>query len=434
LPGLIFPAAAGKFPRMLELLVLLTIVMGATQPELHQFPRPDPSVVGVEAATQAYLDTVPIEQRMRSDAYFEGGYWLILWRFLWASAAMLVLLHVGLSARLRDVAERITGRVYLQPALYWVGLSIFAFIFVLPLAIYADFIREHHYGFSTQPFGAWMVDSLKALAVELVLGAFGTIVFYAALRKAGRAWWIWGAGVAVAFWGFTATIAPVYVEPLFNTYQPLRDPEIRDEILAMARANGIEATQVWEMDASRQTTRISANVSGLFGTERITLNDNLLNRTSRDAVLAVMGHEIGHYVLNHAYEQLLSFGLLIVVGFAAIGWAFPALAARYARRWQIRGIDDPAGLPLIVLLFGAYLFLVTPVSNSIVRSNEFEADVFGLNAARQPDGFAEAALLLGDYRKLHPGKFEEMIFFTHPSGYVRISTAMQWKVAQQQGR
>jgi STE24 endopeptidase len=205
---------------------------------------------------------------------------------------------------------------------------------------------------------------------------------------------------------------------------------VRDPILSLARANGIQASDVWEMDASRQTTRISANVSGLMGTERITLNDNLLKRASTPAVLAVMGHEMGHYVLNHGYKMLLSLGLLMAIAFAIVGRVFPALAARYADRWRIRGIDDPAGLPLIVAIFSACFFVMTPLTNTIVRTSEYEADVFGLNAARQPDGFAEAALLLGDYRKLHPGPIEEILFFDHPSGYTRIYTAMRWKAEQ----
>jgi STE24 endopeptidase len=410
-------------------LALALLVVTAQAPGAD-LPHPDPAVIGVEGATQAYLDTVPADKRARSDAYFEGGYWLTLWRFLWSSLGLIVLLHTGLSARLRDVAARVTGRRFLQPAIYWLGFTLFLFLFGLPLAIYADFLREHQYGLSTQTFGAWLGDALKAIGVELVLGAIGVCVFYAALRRAGRGWWMWGAGIAIAFLVLVAAVGPVFIAPLFNTYTPVEDPGIRGPVLALARANGIQADQVWQMDASRQTTRISANVSGMLGTERITLNDNLLNRTSRDGVLAVMGHEIGHYVLNHTYELLLSFGLLITAGFAVIARLFPALAARHRARWRVDAVHDPAGLPLIVLLFGAWMFLATPISNTIIRSNEFEADVFGLNAARQPDGFAEAALLLGDYRKLHPGRLEEMIFFDHPSGYTRIRTAMQWKAEQ----
>jgi STE24 endopeptidase len=429
MPHLIFPPQHPKICIM-HLALLLTVVSLGAQPDLVDLPRPDPSIVGVEAATQAYLDTVPAEKRARSDAYFEGGYWLVLWRFLWSSLTMLMLLHFGLSARLRDGAARMTRRVFVQPALYWIGFTLFAAVFTLPLGIYADFFREHQYGLSTQTFGAWLIDAFKGLGIELVLGSIGTVLFYAALRRTGRSWWLWGTGVAMAIMIVTAMIGPVYLAPLFNTYQPVQDPAIREPVLSVARANGIHAGEVWEMDASRQTTRISANVSGMLGTERITLNDNLLRRASRGGVLAVMGHEMGHYVLNHGYELLLSFGVLIAIAFGAIAWAFPALAARNAGRWRIRGVDDPAGLPLIVLLFGLYFFLITPITNTIIRSNEYEADVFGLNAAREPEGFAEAALLLGEYRKLHPGPIEEMLFFDHPSGYTRIYTAMRWKAEQ----
>jgi len=140
---------------------------------------------------------------------------------------------------------------------------------------------------------------------------------------------------------------------------------------------------------------------------------------------------MGHYVLHHPYEMLLSFGLVIGVGFAIVARVFPAAAAWCGSRWRIGGVDDPAGLPLILLLFGVYMFAITPITNSIIRTNEYEADVFGLNAARQPEGFAEAALLLADYRKLHPGPVEEVIFFDHPSGYTRILTAMRWKAEHQ---
>jgi STE24 endopeptidase len=413
--------------RMRTLAAPLMSLLVLAQAHPAHLPAPDPARIGIEAATEAYLETIPADKRARSDAYFEGGYWLMLWRFLWSSAGLLVILNAGLSARLRDFAARTTRSRFVQPAIYWIGFSLFVFLFSLPLAVYADYFREHQYGLSTQTFGAWIGDALKSLAVEFVIGSFAVSVFYAALRRAGRGWWLWGAGIAIAFLALGVAIGPVFIAPLFNTYTRVEDPAIREPVLAVARANGIHADAVWQVDASRQTTRISANVSGMFGTERITLNDNLLTRASRGAVLAVMGHEMGHYVLNHTYEMLLSFGLVIGVGFAIVARGFPAAAARYGSGWRIGAVDDPAGLPLILLLFGVYLFAITPITNSIVRTNEYEADVFGLNAARQPEGFAEAALLLADYRKLHPGPVEELIFFDHPSGYTRILTAMRWK-------
>ncbi|HYR20161.1 MAG TPA: M48 family metalloprotease, partial [Myxococcales bacterium] len=214
--------------------------------------------------------------------------------------------------------------------------------------------------------------------------------------------------------------------PIFNDPKRLTDQRVVAPILSLARASGIGAHDVWEVDASKQSKRISANVSGLFGTERITLNDNLLNRASLPEIQAVMGHEMGHYVLNHIHKALLQFGIVIVAGFALLATLFERLRAQ-SPRWQLRGIDDVAGLPLAALLLSSYLFLLTPVLNSLVRVQEYEADLYGLNASAQPDGFAQVALKLGEYRKLDPGPIEEFVFYDHPSGRTRIYSAMRWK-------
>jgi STE24 endopeptidase len=181
------------------------------------------------------------------------------------------------------------------------------------------------------------------------------------------------------------------------------------------------------MDASRQSTRVSANVSGFLGTERITLNDNLLKRCTLPEIEAVMGHEMGHYVLNHVYKLILFFGVLTFLGFAFLRWAVGWALTRWGGSWRVRGVDDIAALPLFVLLVAIYAFALTPITNTYVRAVEYEADIFGLNAARQPDGEALIDLKLGDYRKLDPGPVEEFIFFDHPSGRVRIHAAMRWK-------
>lgn len=382
------------------------------------------------AATERYLASVPPEARARSDAYFEGGYWIQLWGFLITAGILFLLLHTGWSRRMRDVAERATRRRALQDAIYWALFFAITTVAAFPFTVYAGFIREHQYGLATQAFGPWMGDQAKGFAIGLILGAVAIMALYAILRRFTRSWWIWGAVFLVVLQIIGATIFPVFIAPVFNTYTRLEDPAVRDPILSLAHANGIDAAEVWQVDASRQTTRISANVSGMFGTERITLNDNLLNRCSQACIEAVMGHEMGHYVLNHVYELLLAFGAVIVVGFAVMQYGFDRLRTRHAARWGIAGIGDPAGLPLLMLILTAYMFVLTPLLNTIIRTNEYEADVFGINASRQPDGFAEAALKLGEYRKLEPSPWEERLFFDHPSGRTRIFTAMRWKLEQ----
>jgi len=417
----------------LWLAVMVPALVGAEGPEQAKAGQPatatDSGPAGFDpvAATEAYLAKLSSEQRARSDAYFEGGYWLQLWGFLYGAAVAILLLATRLSARMRDLAARITRVSVLQTALYWVQYLVAVTVLSFPLTVYQGFIREHKYGLATQTFAPWLGDQAKGLAIGAVLGGLALMAIYAVIRRAPRTWWLWGAGVSLVFVGFTIAIAPVFIEPVFNKYTPLTDEKVKGPILRLARANGIPATDVFVFDASRQTTRVSANVAGFLGTQRIALNDNLLKRCSLPEIETVMAHEMGHYVLNHIFELLLQIGLLIVVGFAFVRWAFDRVAARWGPRWGIRGIADVAGLPLLVLLLSVFFFVLTPVTNTMIRTQEVEADIFGLNAARQPDGEAEVALKLGEYRKLKPGPVEEFIFFDHPSGYSRILMAMRWK-------
>ncbi|HKC58981.1 MAG TPA: M48 family metallopeptidase [Myxococcales bacterium] len=401
-------------------------------PKLTQLAPPPAAASGAsgsidpEAATRAYLARQTPAEKARSDSYFEGGYWLDLWGFFWAVAAYLVLLHTGASARMRDFAERLTRFRALQVGAYWVQFLVAVAVMTLPLTVYRDYVREHAYGLSNLTLGAWFGELGKGLAISIVLGAVAMMILYAVVRGLPRTWWVWGAVATVVFGAFYALIVPVAIVPIFNNPKRLTDQRVVAPILSLARANGIRAHDVWEVDASKQTKRISAYVTGLFGTERITLNDNLLARASLPEIQAVMGHEMGHYVLNHIHKALLEFGVVIVVGFALLKTLFERLHARVPR-WQVRGIDDVAGLPLAALLITAYLTLLTPVLNSIVRVQEYEADLYGLNASAQPDGFAQVALKLGEYRKLAPGPIEEWAFYDHPSGRTRIYTAMRWK-------
>ena len=381
----------------------------------------------VQAATDAYLAEIPANSRAKSGAYFEGGYWLILWDFLYGAVIYLLLLYFRWSAKMRDLAERMTRFKPLQTLIYWVEFLIVTTILGAPLAIYEGFTRERQYGLATQTFGPWVNDQFKGLLVSLVLGGLVMVVLFGIVRRLPRTWWIWGAIASMVFLAFFAMFAPVFVFPIFNKYTVLDDPRITKPILSLAHANGIPADKVYEVDASRQTTRMSANVSGFGSTMRITLNDNLLSRATPEEIQAVMGHEMGHYVLHHVSKDLLYFSVVILIFFALLRWSLEKSLALWGERWGIHGIGDPAVLPLVLLLGSIFAFVYTPFANTHVRTNEYEADMYGLNASRQPDGFARAAIHLGEYRKMSPGPIEEWIFFDHPSGRNRIMAAMRWK-------
>jgi STE24 endopeptidase len=419
----------------LALLALVCIGADAQTPIVRDLPpglhvpagaAPGPGF-DVERATEAWLAILSPEQRALSDAYFEGGYWLQLWGTLYTVAVMALLLLSGASRRLADLAGRITRRPRISVAIYGAGFVVLAWLLSLPLTIYTDYYREHQYGLSTQAFGPWLGEQFIGLGVSVVIFAIVISGVYAGIRRAGARWWIWATGMAFVFTLLINMLYPVLIAPLFNDFKPLPEGEVRDAVLALARANEIPTGHVEWFDASRQTTRVSAHVAGLAGVARINLNDNLIEKTSLPEIRAVLAHEMGHYVLNHPLKLTVFLTIVYGIAFALTHVLFDRALARWGARLGIHERSDPAGLPLGAAILVVLLFLFTPITNNLVRGSEVEADAFGLNAAREPQGFASAAMRLSTYRKLKPGPVEEFIFYDHPSGYDRVRRSMIWQ-------
>jgi STE24 endopeptidase len=158
----------------------------------------------------------------------------------------------------------------------------------------------------------------------------------------------------------------------------------------------------------------------------VSLNDNLLKRTSLPEIKAVMGHEMGHYVLDHPLLGAVFLTLVFGFGFLILERLFERARARWGEHFGVRERGDPAGLPLALAIMSAYLFLATPLVNRYIYNGEIQADLYGLNAAREPHGFATVAMRLGAYRKLAPSPLEEFLFYDHPSGRRRVEMSMRW--------
>jgi STE24 endopeptidase len=381
----------------------------------------------VETATRAWLDTLQGPARAKSDAYYEGGYWLILWGAVVSLAADGLLLRFRLSHRFRCWGERFFQR---PAGIIWLTALFYSFagwLLLLPWTIYTGFVREGHYGLMNQSLTEWFADSLKELALNLVIFPLLILALYGVIRRFPRNWWQLGTGVYAAFMVFGMLIAPVYIAPLFNTYTELPAGPVRDRIVAMAQSKQIPAEHIYLFDASKQSKRISANVSGVGPTIRISLNDNLLNRSTPQEIAAVMGHEMGHYKLNHVWWGLAFYTALAGLALFLVARIAPALIARHGERWGVRDLADPASLPVLGILVTLFGLLATPLTNSLVRIDESQADAFGLDVAQEPDGFASIAMKLSEYRKIEPGALEEMLFFDHPSGATRVRMSMQWK-------
>lgn len=366
--------------------------------------------------------------------YLYGG---LLWSTLaqlWLLAVMALLVFTGTSARVAAAVQR--GMQRLHPGLArrrWPLTLGFATLLVLlievaglPFDFYLGFLREHAYGFSHLNAAAWWGEWGKTVLVALLLSVPAIVLAYAILQRWRRRWWlpVWGLCVLLAI--FSVAIEPVFIAPMFNQFTPLPEGPLRTNILAMARQAGIPARQVYVVDRSRQSGHTNAYVVGVLGTERIVLYDTILKAQTPREIEFVMGHEMGHYVLHHLWKGLAYTAalLLVVLWMTAKGFAWAT------RRWRlgITGVEDVAGLPLLLLVLGGLLFLASPVSNGFSRWEEHQADAFGLNICQCPRAAVESFEREIDTDLIDPAPphWIEWWYFTHPGQQERIDFARQW--------
>jgi len=400
----------------------MVAMLGAVAPMLARAATFD-----VDHATGLYLAMLSPAARARSDAYFDGHLWLDALSTLLTVVVSWAILRNGVLVRLRDAMRRRGWRP-------WVVMLAVATVFLaclivieLPWSIMTDFLRERRFGLMNLSFGGWLGEQAIVVLLTVILGGLALTVINAVMRAFPRHWWLVGAGVVGAMVALFSLITPVFIMPMFNAYSELPAGPLRTRIAAMAAAEHIPADHIFVFDASRQSDRISANVSGIGPTVRISLTDNLVKHASVPEAAAVVGHEMGHYVLHHVWRAIMFITALTGLKLWLLAWIGPAAIALGGRRRGVRGLDDPAALPVLVGVLSLLSLLFLPLSNTVTRLAESQADAFGLDLAREPDGFAMTAMKLSSYRKIAPPSLEEALFYDHPSGRTRVRMAMQWK-------
>lgn len=379
------------------------------------------------AATQAYLDRIPAQMRARGEAYSDTRLLAFALRMLTLVLATALICFTGLAAAMRRLAMRLTS----MPALVDLAVALQYFVALyalsLPAEVYAGFMRPHRFGFSDQPFGAWLGDNLLNWGVLTLFYLVAVVLLYRFVRRSPRFWAVGAVGVYIVLRTLYELLTPNVIEPLTNSFRPLPQGRQQQVIMALARANGIENPRVVVSDASAQSRLLNAHVSGIGGTARITVDDTTLARTSEPMLRAVVAHEIGHYVLYHTAIAVVTDSLLMGVGFAAIALVTAALVRRFGPRWQMQGLADAATIPVLWGCFLMWGFASLPVSNAAARIAERQADLFGLNASQSPHGLAEFMIHDADTARLQPSALEYALFYTHPSDAERIATAMTWR-------
>ena len=264
-------------------------------------------------------------------------------------------------------------------------------------------------------------------SIGLVLTTLLASLIYALMRRAPKTWWLWSGGVTTLAFLALQVIAPVVIMPLFNDFTPAPPGPVRDTVVAMAKANGVPSDKIFIYNGSKQSNRYTANVAGLFGSARVAMSDTMFKQGADIAeVKGVVGHEMGHYVLNHAMRGALELGLLALIAFFLIDRLYP-MVLRWTGVAGVGPISDPAGLPVIMIILAVLGLLATPLSNSITRISEGEADTFSLERVNEPDGLAKALVKTIEYRAATPSRLEEVLFYDHPSVGSRVRKAMDWK-------
>ncbi len=415
---------------------LLTALLWARPGAAQVTPPPYDTVMAARAAalsdpqeaTRAYLQALPQEQRDRTRAYSFGVYVGEVASglfFLFLLPAFLLL--TGISARWRDLCETAVPSKFFQSFLYWIMLSLFGLVVGLPLHWAMSWWHPTRFGLLHQPIRGWFVDVLMGWGFLVVMGGLVVSVLYAAFRQAGRGWWFRGWLIFLTGMLLSQVIGPLFLATAFNKFTPIQNEALRTRILAIAHDHNIPAKNVFQVDASRRTNRISAYVTGIGGAARLVMFDNTLRRCTPDEIVFILGHEMGHYVLQHMWWGILIGAGISFFGFLFVKWIFDWLSSKWSSA-EVRGPADVAGLPLLILACGIFLVLTQPLNNWISRDMEHQADNFGLAASQLPDAGATAFLKLVEYRDPDPAPWVEWWFYDHPSGRSRILNCMEWKV------
>lgn len=385
------------------------------------------------AATDAWLSTLSAAARAKAVAYTQGGHWLLLWGWLVGIAVAVIVLRTGVLARLASRIERRRPRRNLAVFVCAMAFTLISWLLTLPWSAYADWWREKSYGLTSRSFIGWLGEGAAQTLIGAVMSALFFVVLYWVMRRAPRTWWAWASGVAVLFVVLGLVVSPLVIEPLFNRFTPAPAGPMREEVVRLAHASGVPSDKIVIYDGSKQSNRYTAHVSGLFGSAKVSMSDTMFQRGADMAeVRGVLGHEMGHYARGHVLWFVVLLSVLSVVGFFLIDRLFAPAAALLGAR-DVRGVADPAGLPVIFAILGTLGLLATPLQNTFSRWQETDADRFSLEHAHEPDGLAKALVKTIEYRADSPGAVEEFVFYDHPSVRRRVRMGMDWKAAHPPG-
>ena len=358
---------------------------------------------------------------------------LALVGFVYGIVVLWLVLRWRLAPKYRDWSERLSSKSLLQSVVFSPLLLLTIAILTSPLDIYSEWI-EKKYGLSVQGWGSWGWDWLKAELISLVIGTIFIWLLYVVIRRSARRWWFYFWLITLPLGVFLFFLQPLVIDPMFHKFEPLKqkDPALTASLERLVKRAGqeIPPERMFWMGAGEKTTGLNAYVTGIGASKRIVVWDTTIAKMSTPQIVFVAGHETGHYVLQHIPKGLIFFAVLLLVafylGYRCIGW----LLARWGANWQVRGLEDWASLPALLLLLSVFSFAINPIGSAFSRYLEHQADQYGLEVTHglTPDSgqiAAQAFQVLGevDLSDPDPNRMNVFLFYDHPpiSDRVRFS-------------
>jgi STE24 endopeptidase len=401
----------------------------ATQP-----PAPTAATPAAAKPVEGY--TLSPEKYEKAVAYSRARYRLYFVDFVYGVVVLLLVLGWRLGPKYRDWAQRASARRFVQVIVYAPLLLLSLGVLGLPTDIWGHWLSRK-YEISVQGWGSWAWDWTKGQLIGLLLGTLLVWILYGVIRRSPRRWWFYFWLAALPILLFVIFIGPYVIDPLFFKFEPLqaRQPELTAAIERVVQRAGmyIPPERMYQMDASVKTKALNAYVTGFGASKRVVVLDTTIARMTTPQTLFVFGHEMGHYVLRHIPKLLGFFAAVLLVflyfGYRGMHWAI----GRWGPHWAIRGVDDWASLPVLLLFISLLSFLFSPVGNTFGRHVEHQADIYGLEVTHgltldSAQVAAQSFQILGEVNLSdpHPSAFIRFWLYDHPPIPERVKFALEY--------
>lgn len=344
-----------------------------------------------------------------------------------AGAVLSTLVFSGAAVQMREAAAAVSGFVPggfddgVTVALLALNVVLLVQVVEFPFTFYQRFLLEHRYGLSTQSARHWLSDQAKGLLLVTSVGVAGASVVFLTLRAWPERWWMFSAAVFAAATIGIVRLAPIVLLPMFYRFKPLERPALVARLVGMAKRTDADVVGVFEWVMSGHTRKANAALAGLGQTRRILLTDTLLAAYSDDEIEVVLAHELAHHVHHDLWRGVALHTAILTVGFFAADLALRALAEPL----ELRGVSDPAALPLLMLIGGVWSYLAMPVTNAQSRAQERAADGYALKTTQNVEAFVSAMKRLSQQNLAEesPSSLVRWLYHSHPPIGERIEAA-----------